>query len=238
MLEISNEIKLITSCDNNYPKQFNEIKNKPKQIYVKGNIELLNKPGIAVIGSRKYSEYGMRMTKIFTKKLVEAGFVIISGMAIGIDRFAHEECIKNGGKTIAVMGSGFNNIYPEENKDLYHNILKSNGCIITEYCSDEKANSKNFPIRNRLISGLSIATLVIEANYRSGTSITAKFCIQQNKKLFCIPNSLESKNSVGVNNLIKNGAKLVTCADDIINEFEYIENNNQTILYRLFVKIQ
>ena len=129
------------------------------------------------------------MAKKFSRELVEAGFAIASGMALGIDRFAHEECINSGGKTIAVIANGFNHIFPEENKDLYEKILESNGCVITEYSADVEARSEFFPIRNRLISGLALGTLVIEASYRSGTGITARYCKEQNRKLFCIPNS-------------------------------------------------
>lgn len=218
------KIQEIYTFDKKYPEQLKIIKNYPEKLYVNGNVDILNKSSIAIIGSRRYSEYGMKMAKKFTKELVEAGFAIVSGMACGIDFFAHEECINSGGKTIAVIASGFNKIYPEENKKLYKKILNSNGCIITEYSPDTEVNNKNFPIRNRLISGLAIGTLVIEAGYRSGTNITARFCKEQNRKLFCIPNSLESKNSIGVNNLIKNGANLVTSANDIIKEFENIKN--------------
>lgn len=221
---MKNNIELIYSYDKKYPKQFNLIKNKPQRIYVQGNIELLNKSCIAIVGSRRYSEYGMKIAKKFTRELVNEGFVIVSGLAIGIDSFAHEECINSGGKTIAIIASGFNNIYPEENKSLYKKILEANGCIITEYSPETKIDNKNFPIRNRLISGLCVGTLVIEAGYRSGTGITARLCKEQNRKLFCIPNSLESKNSFGVNNLIKKGAILVTSTEDIVKEVGKLKN--------------
>ena len=218
------KIEVIYLHDLKYPKYFNQIKNKPKKLYVQGNIELLNKSCIAIVGSRKYSEYGKKMVKKFTRELVNEGFVIVSGLAYGIDSFAHEECIDSGGKTIAVIAGGFNSICEENNKELYEKILKSNGCIISEYSPETPINNKNFPARNRLISGLALGTLVVEANYRSGTSITARFCQEQNRKLFCIPNSLESKNSIGVNNLIKKGAFLVTSVNDIIEKIGQVEN--------------
>ena len=220
----NNKTEIIYSSDKSYPQILNLIKNKPKKLYVQGNIDLLNKSCIAIVGSRKYSEYGKKMTKKFTKELVNEGFVIVSGLAQGIDSFAHEECINSGGKTIAVIACGFNKICIEGNKELYKKILESNGCIITEYSPEMPAYSKNFPIRNRLISGISLGTLVVEANYRSGTSITARFCKEQNRKLFCIPNSLESKNSIGVNNLIKKGANLVTSVNDIIEVIGQVKN--------------
>lgn len=209
------QTEIIYQNDKEFPKLLKEIKNPPKVLYIKGNVELLNKPGIAIVGSRNYSQYGKRMTKKFTKELVREGFVIVSGLALGIDKFAHEECIHSGGKTVAVIASGFNHIYPEENQELYKKILKTGGCVISEYPLEIEAQKKYFPTRNRLISGLSLGTLVIEANYRSGTSITAKYCMQQNRKLFCIPNSIESKNAIGTNNLIKKGANLVTKVEDI-----------------------
>lgn len=210
------QTKILYESDKDFPRQLKEIKKNPKLLYVKGNISLLNKPSIAIVGSRNYSEYGKRMTKKFTKELVNEGFSIVSGLALGIDMFAHEECIYSGGKTVAVIASGFNHIFPEENKLLYEKILKTGGCVITEYSPDIEAKKEYFPTRNRLISGLSLGTLVIEASYRSGTSITARYCIEQNRKLFCIPNSIESKNAIGTNNLIKKGANLVTDIEDIM----------------------
>lgn len=221
------QTKILYENDKNFPRQLKEIKKNPKLLYVKGNISLLNKPSIAIVGSRNYSEYGKRMTKKFTRELVNEGFSIVSGLALGIDKFAHEECIFSGGKTIAVIASGFNHIFPEENKLLYEKILKAGGCVITEYSPDTEAKKEYFPTRNRLISGLSLGTLVIEASYRSGTSITARYCIEQNRKLFCIPNSIESKNAIGTNNLIKKGANLVTDIEDIMKSIGKINDKVQ-----------
>lgn len=216
--------KILCENDLKFPEKLKKIKKPPKKLYVVGNLEILNKPAIAIVGSRNYSEYGKRMAKKFTKELVNEGFAIVSGLATGIDSFAHKECIYSGGKTIAVIASGVNKIYPKENIELYRKILQSGGCVITEYSDNIEANKKYFPNRNRLISGLSLATLVIEANYRSGTSITARFCIEQGRKLFCIPNSLENKNASGVNNLLKKGANLVTQTEDIIKLIGKINN--------------
>lgn len=215
---------IILQDDINYPKFLKEIKKPPIKLYVKGNIELLNKPSIAIVGSRNYTEYGKKMAKKFSKDLVNEGFAIVSGLALGIDSFAHEECINSGGKTIAVIACGFNKMFPKENKNLYEKIVQSNGCVISEYSQNIEAQSKYFPTRNRLISGLALGTLIIEANYRSGTSITARYCIEQNRKLFCIPNSIESKNAIGTNNLIKKGANLVTDVKDITKIIGDIQN--------------
>lgn len=202
-----------------YPQKLREIQNPPKQIYYKGNIELLEMPGIAIIGSRNCTEYGEKMAIKFSKELNLNGITIISGMAEGIDSFAHIGSIETTGNTIAVLPSGLNNIYPEKNIKLYKNILDNGGLVITEYDENEGANSKRFLERNRIVSGLSIGTLVIEGGYRSGTSVTAKICKEQGKNVFCIPSSLENSKGITPNRLIKEGAYLVTKVEDIINKY-------------------
>lgn len=208
--------------DKEYPEQLKEIKNPPKQLYVKGNIELLYKPGIAIIGSRGCTEYGEKMAKKFAKELSLEGFTIISGMAIGVDSFAHIGSIEGTGKTIAVIPSGFNNVYPEENKKLFEEIIKNGGLVITEYDENVKADSKKFLERNRIVSGLAVGTLVVEGGYRSGTSVTAKITKKQGKKVFCIPSSLENEKGITPNKLIKEGAMLVTEVADIVEKYPNI----------------
>lgn len=217
--------KLIKLGDENYPKQLEIIENPPKQLYVKGNEKILKEYGIAIIGSRNCSEYGKQIAKKFARDLSKAGINIVSGMAVGIDTCAHIGCLSVKGKTIAVIGSGFNYIYPKENEKLFKKIIETGGAVVTEYPPETKAKSSNFPERNRIVSGLSIGVLVVEARYRSGTSITASIARRQAKKVFCIPSNLESKCGVGTNRLIKRGAKLVTNVDDIIEEYEFIKNN-------------
>lgn len=222
------EIKEIKIEDEKYPNQLKEIKNPPNKIFLVGNEKILQSDGIAVIGSRCNTEYGEKYATKFSKELAKQGLTIISGMAVGIDGFAHKGALSVGGKTIAVLGSGFNNIYPEENKELFKQIIENDGAIITEYEPDVKPNSENFPKRNRIVSGLSKGVLVIEAVYRSGTSITAKLAQSQGRKVFCIPSNLERKNGVGTNQLIKEGASLVTNIDDILNAIKVerkAENN-------------
>ena len=148
----------------------------------------------------------------------------------GIDRVAHEEALNVGGKTIAVLGSGFNYIFPKENIDIFNRILMENGLIITEYEENTKPSIDTFPARNRIVSGLSEGVLVIESAYRSGTSITAALAKKQGKKVFAIPNSLDSMYGVGVNRLIQNGAKLVTSPDDIIKEFPELMSRKKRII--------
>lgn len=212
-----------------YPKELRKIKNPPKSLYVKGNIKLLDTPCIAIIGTRECTQYGERMAKKFSRELSIQGITIISGMAKGIDSFAHIGSIETTGNTIAVLPSGLNNIYPEENIKLYKDIIKNNGLIVTEYEENEKENSKRFLERNRIVSGIAIGTLVIEGGYRSGTSVTARLTKQQGKKIFCVPSSLESKKGITPNKLIKEGAYLVTEIDDIIKEYKDLKLKRKQI---------
>ena len=173
--------------NNKYPQRLKEIPNPPEKLYVEGNIENFNSPCLAVIGSRNCTEYGEKWCKYFVKEFVKYGITIVSGMAKGIDSIAHKTALKYGGKTIAVLPCGFNNIYPMQNMGLYKNILKNNGTVVTEYDLDIKAEYNNFLERNRIVSGLSMGVLVVEAAYRSGTSVTARLAINQKRDVFCIP---------------------------------------------------
>lgn len=216
-------MKEINKEDRLYPKRLKEINNAPKKIYIEGNKKILNEISISVIGSRSHSDYGRRMCEKFTKELVENGINIVSGMALGIDSIAHKTCIKNGGKTIAVLPSGLENIFPKQNKGLYTDIIDSGGTVISEYIPEFEANSNTCLKRNRIVSGLSIGTLVIEAGYRSGTSVTARLATEQGRKVFVIPSSLENRNGCTSNEIIQKGAKLVTCIEDILDEYPEIE---------------
>lgn len=213
--------------DKKYPEKLKKIKKPPEQLYIIGNLSLLNTAGIAIIGSRNCSIYGEKMAKKFSKELSQYGLTIISGMAKGIDSYAHESAIQTGGNTIAILPSGFNNIYPKENKKLYNKILDNNGLIITEYQIDVKADSKKFLERNRIVSGLSIGTLVIEGGKRSGTSVTANITKNEGKFVFCIPSSLENSKGITPNNLIKKGAILVTETSDIVKKYPELKLNKK-----------
>lgn len=217
---------IINIKDSNYPELLRKIKKPPQILYVEGNVNLLNQNLFAIIGSRNYSEYGEIQSRKFAKELCKKGLVIVSGMAIGIDTFAHIETIKNGGKTIAVLGCGFENIYPKENKKLYELIIQSGGAVLSEYAPSIKMQKKNFPHRNRIVSGISIGTLVVEATYRSGTTITANNTWEQGKKVFCIPNCIDNKNSSGIITLLKKGAILVTKPEEILKNFAHENNGN------------
>ena len=179
---------------------------------------MLNSLCFSVVGSRDLTPYGKRIEKKFVKELALRGITIVSGMAIGSDAVAHSEALENGGNTIAVLPCGFNHIYPKENIPLYRKILENNGLVITEYEANVSAESKLFLARNRIVSGLSEGVLIVEAKTRSGTSVTAKYAEEQNRKVFALPGRLDSKNGIGVNNLIKRGAIMVTSAKDIVDE--------------------
>lgn len=209
----------ITIKDNIYPERLKKIKNPPNQLYLEGNIKLLNIPGISIIGSRGCTKYGEEMATKFAKELSSYGLAIISGMAKGIDSFAHIGCIEKAGNTIAVLPSGINNVYPKENRKLFEKIIENNGLIITEYKENEEASSKKFLERNRIVSGLAIGILVIEGGHRSGTSVTARLAKEQGINIFCIPSGLENKKGITPNKLIKEGAFLVTEVEDIIKKY-------------------
>ena len=215
-----NSIRKIKINDIEYPTQLQKIKNPPKQLYARGNIENLKQIGMAVIGSRDCSNYGRKVCKVFTNNLVGYDFNIISGLAIGIDTCAHKSCLEVKGKTIAVLPSGFNKVFPKENEELLEEIIQKGGTVITEYPLDFEKTQESCRQRNRIMSGLAIGTLVIEAEKRSGTSITVGFTNEQGKNAYAIPSSIYNSKGIGTNIMIKEGkAKMVTEVEDIIKDF-------------------
>lgn len=199
-----------------YPERLKNIDCPPKQLYCLGDLELLNvKNSIAIIGSRNCSRYGERVAKEFAEGLSKNDVCVVSGLAKGIDAFAHMGCLGVGGKTVAVLGCGVDIIYPKENEELFYQILKQKGLIISEYPLGTKPEKQHFPARNRIISGLSDGVLVIEARKNSGTNITVDFALEQGKDVFVIPGNIYSKTSDGTNFLIKEGAIPVTTYHDI-----------------------
>lgn len=209
--------------EDGYPKMLAEIADPPKQLYCRGNLELLNTECIGVVGTRKLTPYGKESAQYITRGLVTAGFTIVSGLAMGIDAVAHQTTLDTGGKTVAVLGGGIDDksIGPRINFKLATDILKNNGLIISEYPEGFSPNEKTFPQRNRIISGLSRGILVVEAAEGSGALITAKCALDQNRDVFAIPGSIFSSKSSGPNDLIKKGAKLISSAQDIIDEYGY-----------------
>lgn len=217
------KIDIISINDKKYPRILKQIYDPPISLYIKGNAEILNGKNIAIVGCRNSSKYGEEAAKYFAYNLSAKGINIISGLARGIDTYAHignlGTMMHNGndicGKTIAVVGNGIDIIYPKENKYLEEKIIKSGGCIISEYPLGTKPEKFNFPARNRIISGLSKGVLVIEARAKSGTLITIDFALQQGRDVYVVPGNINSVNSVGTNDLIKQGAKLVTRVEEI-----------------------
>jgi DNA processing protein len=219
---------LVTLADNDYPKALLEIPDPPPLIYAKGQLNWLNTPGIAVVGSRNASTQGEKNAEDFSQALCQHGYTIISGMALGIDGAAHRGALKANGATIAVVGTGLDIVYPSRHRDLAHQIVER-GLIISEFPLGTPSRAQNFPRRNRLISGLSLGCLVVEANVQSGSLITARLAAEQGREVFAIPGSIHSPLSKGCHQLIKQGAKLVDNMQDIVDELggasTLIDNN-------------
>lgn len=220
------EVQKIKYEDEKYPDTLRNIAYPPKQLYVVGDVTLLKEKCMSIIGSRVCTPKGAEIAEGFAKKLSKRKICIVSGMAKGIDTSAHIGALKAGGKTIAVLGGGFNHIFPKENKNLFLEIIKNGGAVVSEYAENVATSSQGFIQRNRIVSGLSMGVLVVEAKTRSGTSITADFARRQGKKVFCIAHGIEEKEGIGTNRLIKNGAKLVTCVDDILKELKINSEKN------------
>lgn len=217
---IKNNIKLINIYDARYPQNIKNIHTPPILIYLMGNDKILNNKNIAIIGCREATNYGLKVAYNIASELSKYNINVVSGFAKGIDSKAHLGCViaKSKGKTIAVVGNGLDTIYPEQNKELAKLILKSGGAIITEYPLGTKPEKQNFPARNRIISGISDGVLVVEAKEKSGTIITVDFALEQGKNVYCVPGNIDSNNSYGTNNLIKQGAKVFTEMNDILED--------------------
>jgi DNA processing protein len=212
-------IRTITIEENDYPSSLKQIPNPPKILYYRGTIKKYE-PLISIVGTRKCSSYGRQITFDIAGKLSDAGFVVVSGLAPGIDTFAHTSAVKRNKRTIAVLGTGLDEefIYPKENIELSRKIVENGGCLISEYPPQTKAASFTFPRRNRIIAGLSPATLVIESNQTGGAMITASYALSYKRKLFAVPGDIYSPTSAGPHKLIKYGAKLIDNANEIIKE--------------------
>ena len=192
-----------------YPRLLKNLDDRPKTIYALGNIENLNNKSIAIIGSRECTSYGKKMAQLISYFYAKRGYVIVSGLAKGIDSSAHLGALLANGKTIAVLGTGLNKIYPYENTELARRIIRSNGTIISEYSLNDKIERDNFAYRNRIISGLSNDVIVVEANEKSGALITAEYALLQGKNVYAVPGNINNQNSSGTNSLIKDGAKML-----------------------------
>jgi len=216
---MTNEIRTTNIQDENYPKLLKGIKNAPEVIYYRGEMKS-DENCFAVVGTRRFSPYGKQVALEMAGDLAEAGLIIVSGLAPGIDTFAHTATVERRKRTIAVLGTGVDekSIYPQSNLKLAQKILETGGALISEYPPDQRGTQFTFPQRNRIISGLSLGILVVEAKQKSGALITAHYAFEQNRKVFAIPGPIHSLNSKGCHYLIKRGAKLVESANDILKD--------------------
>ena len=212
-------IKKITIADPNYPSLLKQIFEPPKELYVLGNLKKEEKNPLAVVGTRLPSSYGKTIASSMVRELASKGITIISGLALGIDGIAHQACLEGGGKTIAVLGSGLDIIYPYYHKKLAKEIVEKGGALISEYPLGTKPDKWQFPARNRIIAGLSQACLVIEAPKKSGALITAFYALNEGRDVLSVPGEINKRNSEGTNNLIKLGAKPVTTSQDVLEIF-------------------
>ncbi len=210
-------IKVLTWHDNDYPARLKEIYDFPPVLYVRGSIVAEDEWCLAVVGTRRPTVYGRQVTEEIVTELARSKITIVSGLAKGIDSVAHQSALEAGGRSIAVMGGGLDTIYPAENANLARSIIK-NGALISEYHLGTKPKPENFPRRNRIMSGLSLGVLVVEAGETSGALITARLALEQNREVFAIPGSILSPTSRGTNHLIQEGAKLVRDFTDILEE--------------------
>ncbi|MBW1679749.1 MAG: DNA-protecting protein DprA [Deltaproteobacteria bacterium] len=210
-------ITLLTLNDDLYPRILKAIYDPPPILYIKGELQEKDSLSLAIVGSRSASAYGKDITRRLARSLTQRGFTIVSGLARGIDTAAHKGALKAGGRTLAVLGSGIDVIYPRENNTLAENIAQ-NGAIISEFPFGTPPEAAHFPSRNRIISGLSLGTVIIEASFRSGSLITARLALEQGREVFAVPGNVDSPWSKGTNRLIKEGAKLIMDPEDIIEE--------------------
>jgi len=210
-------VQALTSASPGYPDNLRNIYDPPPLLYVKGSLKPQDQSALAVVGSRSSSDYGRRVAHDICREMAAAGLTVVSGMARGIDSVAHTAALSGLGRTIAVLGCGVDTVYPPENKKLYDRIIE-NGAVVSEYSMGAKPSAYNFPARNRIISGLSLGVLVVEAGMKSGSLITARMALEQGRDVFAVPGSIYSFKTKGTHNLLRTGAKLVEGAADILEE--------------------
>jgi DNA processing protein len=220
------DLGFVTIYDKEYPKLLREIHDCPAVLYIKGSLKALQNPSIAVVGSRKYSSYGAKVAYSLAKECSQNGLTVISGLALGIDAFAHQAAVDSGGITIGVLGCGLDQIYPASNFQLSQRILEMHGAIISEFPIGTPPMKQNFPARNRIVAGMSMGTLVIEAAESSGALITAYQALDYGRDVFAVPGNIDSPMSVGTNSLIKKGAIPVSCITDILEAMAIEEKSN------------
>lgn len=228
LLDTSDKMRVISFQDDGYPKNLRFIHYPPALLYVQGNILPDDSIALAIVGSRRATYYGLHHAEKLAFELASRGIVIVSGLALGIDSAAHRGALKAKGRTIAVLGSGLNRIYPPENAGLAEQIAEA-GAVISEFSPESPPLRRNFPCRNRIISGLSLGVVVVEAAKRSGALITARFALEEGREVFAFPGRIDSWTSSGTHGLIKQGAKLVESIEDIIDELEPLKSWQKAI---------
>jgi DNA processing protein len=209
--------KIIAFNDDAYPKRLKDIYDPPALLYIRGELRRQDELAVAIVGSRKTSPYGRWFTERIGQDLARHGVTIVSGMARGIDSVAHKGALQGGGRTIAVLGCGIDVIYPSENRDLFHQIIDK-GAVLSEFPMGSRPEGGHFPRRNRIISGLAIGVVIVQASARSGSLITAGYALEQGREVFAVPGNVGAEGSRGTNQLIKEGAKLVESSEDILED--------------------
>lgn len=211
-------VSVVTWDSSDYPDLLREIPAAPPLLFLRGQLEPIDRWAVAVVGTRRLSAYGRQVTRDLVSGLVNNGITIVSGLARGIDAVAHRTALEEGGRTIAVMASGIDKIYPPEHRDLARDIVAGHGALVSDYPFGAEPESNHFPARNRLISGLSLGVVIVEAGEKSGALITARFALEQNREVFAVPGNIHSPVSIGTNRLIQQGGKLVLRVEDILEE--------------------
>jgi DNA processing protein len=222
--------RFVTCRDDNYPALLRELYDPPIGLYQKGDY-MFDRPGIAMVGSRRTTLYGQKVARTLAAELVRAGFCVVSGLARGIDTAAHEGAVEAGGPTVGVLGTGMDIIYPPENLDLYRQV-KAVGAVVTEFPFGRRADRQSFAMRNRIVAGMSVGVVVVESDKAGGSMITARFAGEQGRQLFAVPGRIDQPTSAGCHQLIQDGAKLTTGVDDILAEFSYLEGLAPTPIAR------
>lgn len=215
------DARIVTPVDDEYPQVLNELHDPPLALYLRGSLQSSDFQGIAIVGTRHPTHYGMSCTSRLSFGLAKAGVTVNSGLALGVDTVAHDSALKAGGRSVAVVGSGLNYLYPPDNQALADRIAEQ-GCVLSEFPMNQKPDKRTFPMRNRIVSGLSRGVLVVEAGLKSGAMITANQAMDQGRTVFAVPGRIDSYASVGTNALLKDGACLVTEVRDVLEHYEML----------------